>query len=52
MIKTAWKRQNSTGDFPAKISEISELLPWPRMSHRDINIINCSLLSIGVKLVS
>ena len=32
MIKTAWKRQNSTGDFPAKISEISELLPWLRMS--------------------
>ena len=28
MMKTAWKRQNSTGNFPAKNSEISEISPW------------------------
>ena len=29
MMKTAWKRQNSIGNFPAKNSDISELSQWP-----------------------
>ena len=45
IIKIAWKRQNSIGNFPAKNSEISELPPWPWVSPGDLNIINSSLQS-------
>ena len=48
MMKTAWKRQNRIGNFPAKNSEISEPSPWPWVSPADLNIINSSLQSISV----
>ena len=51
MMKTAWKKQNGIRNFPAKNSETSELSPWPECPPGDLNIINSSLQSIGVKLV-
>ena len=52
IMNTSWKKENDIGNFPARNFEISALSPWPLVSPGDLNIINSSLQSIGVKLVS
>ena len=50
MTKTAWKRQNSIGNFPAK--KIPRFLSYhrgPECPPGDLKIINSSLQSTGVK---
>ena len=51
-MKTAWKRQNSIGNFPAKkFRDFRANHRGPECPPGDLNIINCSLQRIGVKLV-